>query len=451
MKDYDVIVIGAGSAGYATAIRSAQQKKKVLLIDEDRAGGVCLNYGCIPTKTLLYAAKTYRNARQETRFGISFGDVKVNLDKLHKWRWETSDRLVRGLQLLFRKYGIKQLKGHAEILDNKKVKVNENSYSTDYIVVATGSRPISIKGFEFSSNVWSSKQALEITHIPDTLTVIGGGVIGVEIGSIFAVFGSKVTIVEMMPVILPNFDMETAKIMIRQLKRLGIQVFTSSRAVSYNNGEVTIETPSGLKNIESEKVLVAVGRIPNSSVVKNIGLELIKHAIKTDEYRRTSIDNIFSGGDVIGGKLLAHKAHRDGMIIADVIAGREPKVEFVIPSVVYGICEMVSVGLSEEELTERGIKYKVGKFPFAANGRSLTMESVDGFVKILGEEGTDKIMGIHIIGKGVSELSGEVSLALQQKLRVKDLSECVHAHPTLSEAIMEAAENYYKRAIHILN
>ena len=451
MKQYDVVIIGAGVGGYTAAIRLAQYGKKVALVERDEAGGVCLNKGCIPTKALLHAALLYKLGKSgQTRSGIRFKGAEVDLDKLRDWRYGVSRRLTKGLLFLFRQYGIDFIKGEATIRGRNVIVGDELQLVGDKLILATGSRPYIPPSIKID-DYWTSYEALDIPEIPDSILIVGGGVIGVELATVYALLGSKVTIVEVLDDILSFLDRDLREIKKKELKRKGVKILTSSKLLSYTDKIARVETGDKIEEMFVSKVMISAGRVPNTELPHQMGLKMDGKFVKVKENYETSFKGVFAIGDLIKGPMLAHRAHRDGLRVADVIMGRfEPK-RAIIPSIVYGEVSLVSVGLSEDELIENNISYNKGVFPFAANGRSLTMESVEGFCKILGNRDTGEIYGIHIAGAGVEELSGEITLAMNNGLTVKDLKDTVHAHPTLSEAIMEAAEHFYRTAIHIPN
>ncbi len=451
MKKYDVLVIGAGVAGYTAAIKLAQNGKKVGIVEKDEAGGVCLNKGCIPTKALLHAASIYRLGNSGiTRSGIEFKGAEVNLEKLRKWRYSISMRLSKGLMFLFRQYGIDFIKGKAEIKDKNVVSVDGNEILGDKIVLATGSRPFVPPSIDIKE-YWTSYDALDIPEIPYSLLIVGGGVIGVELATVYTLLGSKVTIVEVLDDILSFLDKDLRDIKKKELKKMGVRVLTGSKLLSYRDGIARVETGKGIEEISVSKVMISAGRVPNKEIPEKIGLKMDGKFVRVNDNYETNLSGIYAIGDLIKGPMLAHRAHRDGLNVADAILGKLRKRKSFVPSVVYGEISLVSIGLSEDELLEQKIEYQKGVFPLAANGRSLSMENNEGFCKILGNRDTGEIYGIHLAGAGVDELSGEVSLAMNNGLKVEDIADTIHAHPTLSEAIMEAAEHFYRRAIHIPN
>ena len=451
MEKYEILIIGAGVGGYTAAIRLAQYGKKVAIVEKEEAGGVCLNKGCIPTKALLHAASMYKLGNSgSTRSGIEFKGANLNLDKLRKWRYSVSMRLSKGLLFLFKQYGIEFIKGEARVIDKNTIEVDGRTIYGERIILATGSSPFIPSSMNISE-YWTSYEALDVPEIPESLLIVGGGVIGVELATIYTLLGAKVTIVEIMNDILPFMDRDLRQIKRKELKKLGVKILTGSKLISYKDGTAYIDTEEKVEKISVSRIMVASGRIPNTFLADKLGIERDGKYVKVKENYETSLNGVYAIGDLVKGPMLAHRAHFDGIKVADAIMGNFEKGEMFVPSVVYGEISLVSIGFTEDELVDRNVTYQKGHFPLAANGRSLTMESNEGFCKILGDRDTGRIYGIHIAGVGVDELAGEVSLAMNNGLKVEDIARTIHAHPTLGESIMEAAEHFYRRAIHIPN
>ena len=452
-KRFDVIILGAGPAGYVAAIRLAQLGKKVAVVEEARVGGVCLNSGCIPTKALLEVTSIKDRLNKFSGKGIEIKDLSFDLERLLSWKNGVVNKLVKGIEFLFRKNGVELYQGRGVIEESGVVRVGSDMFYSENIVIATGSKPRELPSLPFSnSDIWTSEEALSPASIPEKLLIVGGGVIGVEIGTIYSRLGSEVFIVEMLPEILPDFDHEIRSLVRRNLEKRGIKIYTDSLVENFKNKIAFLKHKEKKIQIRVDKVLVSVGRIPRSDDFRAIGIQVDgKGFVIVDREFRTSIPRVFAVGDVIGGLLLAHKAHREGMDVAEVICGKKITVPRVIPSVVYGSLEIVKCGLTEEEALEKGFKPKIGKFPFSANGRALTAGFNEGFIKVVGDERTERILGIHMLGPGVSELAASACIAIENKLKVKNITQAIHPHPSLSEALMEACENFYKRAIHIPN
>ena len=452
MKLFDAVILGAGPGGYVAAIRLAQLGKKVCVVEKDQVGGVCLNVGCIPTKALLEVTSIIEKVETFKGKGIWVDGFRFEPERMREWKKNVVTRLVKGVEYLFKQNGVELLRGYGELLNERQVKVNGEVIEADSIILATGSSPKTIPGFEFDGvKVLDSTSALEISEIPKHLLIVGAGVIGVEMATIYRRLGSEVTVVEILPQILTGFDTETVSVLKRNLERKGIKFHLSSKLIK-EDGKLFVVKGEEKISIEPDKILIATGRKPNTEAFVNAGVELDERGfVKVDEDFSTNLKSVYAIGDIIPGPQLAHKASREGIMVAEIIASGKPshRTKF-IPSVVYGDPEIVKVGYTEEELKEKGINYKVGKFPFQANGRALTQENVQGFVKILGDE-RDNVLGFHIVGPHASEFVGIGALVLENGLKVEDIAKVVFPHPTLSEAIMECAENYYKKATHIIN
>ncbi len=453
------VVIGGGPGGYVAGIRLAQLGREVLVIEKKKLGGVCLNEGCIPTKALLSATETLYSADKFRQAGIEFSDLRVNLQKLGEWKNSVVNRLVKGVEFLFKANGVEFLHAKAVFTSGKILRTDtgEEIYFQNAII-ATGSSPLEIPGFKFGEGVISSSEALEIKEIPERLLIIGGGVIGLEIATIYSRLGSKVYVIELMDQILPGIDLDLVKVVEKNLKKSGIEIYTSSRAIGYTGTgpyRVKVLIGGSEKIFEADKILLSVGRKPNSD---GLGLERVgnitdeKGFIKTDRSMRTPVPGIYAIGDIRGMPMLAHKAHREGVIAAENIAGEDTEFDNrVIPAVVYTSPEIATVGLSEFEARERGYKVKIGRFPLAANGRAIGMMEYDGFVKIIVDEETDSVIGAGIVAPHAGELIGELALAMELEATAYDIGYTIHPHPTISEAIMEAAEFVHNKAIHIVN
>lgn len=463
--DYDVIIIGAGPGGYVSAIRLGQLGKKVLIVEKKYLGGVCLNEGCLPTKALIHATHLREKlgyARRE--MGLIINDEIYDIEKLKSWKVKVVERLRKGIETLFRNYSIDYVMGEGNLLDKNSVEVSfqdgRKIFKADFIIVATGSRPFLLPGFEPDEKlVWTSTQAISLPKIPSKLIILGAGAIGLEFAYVYKNLGSEVEIYEMMPQILPGTDMEMAEELRKILSRKGIKIFLNAKAIGLEKRKDSVELILEIDGKEERKrgdaLLVAIGRIPVIDRIKfkEIGLEVNeKGYIATDNQMRTSVPNIFAIGDVTGPPFLAHRASKQGIVAAEVIAGIDSRFEpKVIPNVVYTEPQLASLGISEEEAREKGIEYSVGKFPFIANGKAVSSGETMGLVKIIGETNTKKILGFHILGPEASSLIGEGLLAMEMECDIHKLAESMHPHPSLCEAIMEAGENFFKKAIHIVN
>lgn len=458
----DVVVLGSGPAGYVCAIRLAQLGKKVTIIDRDELGGVCLNRGCIPSKALIYAGSLVEKMKHADEIGIEVGSVKVNLPKLMKWKDSVVKKLTGGVGGLLKANGATVLAGDAKFTGPKSLEVKSGKETTtvtfNQIVIATGSRPFSIPGVTVDNkDVLDSTGALLLTSVPKTMLCIGGGYIGLELGTFYAKVGTQVTVVEAGPNLLGSVDPDLVKVVAKGLDKRGVTVKTGTAVKSVkkegSNVKVVVESGGKSETITVEKVLVTIGRVPNSD---GIGLE--KTGVKLDSKgfilvnaaRQTNVPHIYAIGDIAGQPLLAHKGSKEGIVAAEAIAGMKTTYDVIgMPAVIFTDPEIATVGLSEAEAKAKGIQTQVGVFPFAANGRALSVAESDGFVKIVGDAKTGRLLGVHIVGVEASNLIAEATLAIEMGAQVEDLALTVHAHPTLPETLMEAAEATLGHAIHI--
>ncbi len=462
MDAYDLIVIGTGPGGYHAAIRAAQLGLKVLAIEKGEVGGVCLNVGCIPTKALLHVAHVLEAGAKAAEFGLVLEKKALDLEKLAGWRDRVVKKLTGGVEFLFKGNGVALKRGEARLLSPREVAVGDERFRARHVVLATGSRPVELPAFPFDeARVVSSTGALRVeAGIPKRLLVVGGGAIGLEFASIYRALGAEVTVVELMDRILPGADREAVTQLARALKKRGIALKTGTQAQGFEEKEdglhVTLADAEG-KETEAlvvDRILVAVGRRPNH---EGLGLEAVgvrtdaRGFVPVDERMRTQVPGLYAIGDLVGPPLLAHKAMKQGVVAAEVAAGKKSAFDQQIPSVVYTHPEFASVGLSEEAAKARGLEVRVGRFPFTANGRALTLQETAGLVKVITEAESGVLLGVHAVGPGASELIPEAALALEMGALGADLELTVHPHPTLSESLMEAAANLEKAAIHILN
>ena len=464
-NNFDVIVIGGGPGGYVCAIRAAQLGLKTACVESrGTLGGTCLNVGCIPSKSLLNMSESYHKAHKEFQSqGIEFSDLKLNLDKMMSSKNKSVQTLTKGIEFLFKKNKVTYLKGKGVLFSENDVVVYEGEKKTSYksknIVLATGSAPSSLPGIEIDEqNIVSSTGALEFKEVPKNFAVIGGGVIGLEMGSVWSRLGSNVTVLEYLDHITPGMDKEVSSEFLKILTKQGIKFKLSSKVTAVTNKgnqvEVSFENnqTSQKEAMLVDKVLVAVGRKPYTE-----GLNLNKLGIKKDpqgrievnEKLQSSIKNIYAIGDIIKGPMLAHKAEEEGIAVAEIIAGQAGHVNYnTIPNVIYTSPEVAVIGKTEEELKKENINYKVGKFPFLANSRAKVNNEPDGFVKILAESKTDRVLGVHMIGPHTGDLIAEMALAMEFGASAEDIARTCHAHPTYTEAVKEAALAIDKRAIH---
>jgi dihydrolipoamide dehydrogenase len=461
--DIDTLVIGAGPGGYVAAIRAAQLGQKVLIVDKSEVGGVCLNRGCIPSKALISAAHQYEAAQHGEAFGISAENVKVDFAKTQAFKNSVVKKLTGGVAGLLKGNKVEVFNGECMFISDTEARCFNDHESPRYrfknCIIATGSRPIELKPFPFGGRILSSTEALELPEIPKSMIVIGGGYIGAELGQMYSKFGTKVTIIEGMDSVLPGFDKDMTRLVAKNMAKTGIEIVTNAKAESavQNDKEVTVKYSVGgeSKEITAEYLLVTVGRRPNTDGelgLDLIGLELDERGlIKVDHQGRTNIPNIFAIGDVVPGLALAHKASYEGKIAAEAIAGHKSVVDYkVIPAVVFTDPECSSVGLTEKEAKDKGYKVKSGKFPFAGNGRALSLNNAEGFIKIVANDENNLVLGAQIVGIEASNLIAELGLAIEMGATLEDIALTIHAHPTLGEIVMEAAELVEGHPIHVL-
>ena len=459
MTNYDVIVIGSGPGGYVSAIRCAQLGLKTAIVEgRDTLGGTCLNVGCIPSKALLHASHSYHEATHNfDKMGLIINNPKIDFDKMQNYKNDVISQNTKGIEFLLKKNKISWLKGWAKIVNKNQVTVGENTYDTKNIVIASGSEPSTIPNVEIDENrIVNSTGALSLSKIPKSMIVIGAGVIGLEMGSIYSRLGTDVTVIEYMDHITPGMDLEISKNFQRTLKKQGLKFIMGAAVKSANStktkANVIYKKADAEIKIEAEIVLVSTGRRPftNGLNFLEIGGELTERGqIKTNNKWQTSVEGIYAIGDAIAGPMLAHKAEDEGMAVAEVIAGKHGHVNYdVIPGVIYTTPEVANVGKTEEELKDAGIDYKVGKFSFMGNGRAKAVFQGEGFVKLLADATTDRILGCHLIGPAAGDLIHEICVAMEFGASSQDIAMTCHAHPTFSEAIREAALACGSGAIH---
>ncbi len=458
MEEFDVAIIGSGSAGYVSAIRAADLGKKVLVIEHREVGGTCLNRGCIPTKALLKVAEVYETAKNSKTFGITVENVSYDPEAIQRRKQAVVKRLVSGIEFLFKSRKITVKKGTGKILDEHTVEISTGeTVKAKDIVIATGSEPAMIPVFKIDhKNVLTSDDALNLTKLPKDILIVGAGAIGTEFATFLSAFGVKVTVVEMMPQVVPTLkDKKLAGMIQRLLEKRGVKILTGTKIENdevAKDGEVVSTLSSG-EEIHTEKVLVSIGRKLNSDGIglENVGVKTERGRILIDEYLRTNVPNIYAIGDVTGGLLLAHKAMKEGETAAEVIAGLDRKMDYrVVPWAIFTTPEIAAVGLTEEEAKEKGIEVKTGEFPFTANGKAVSMNAVDGEVKVVAKKDTGEIIGAQIIGPEASVMIAELALAVEKKLTLRDVADTIHTHPTLAEATMEAAKDALGEVIHMV-
>lgn len=459
MTNYDVIVIGSGPGGYVCAIRCAQLGLKTAIVEgRDTLGGTCLNVGCIPSKALLHASHSYHEATHNfEKMGLIINSPKIDFKKMQDYKNDVIAQNTKGIEFLLKKNKIDWLKGWAKLSAQKQVIIDEDVYDAKNIVIATGSEASSIPNVEIDeSRIVTSTGALSLSKIPKSMVVIGAGVIGLEMGSIYSRLGTEVTVIEYLDHITPGMDLEISKNFQRTLKKQGLKFIMGAAvqsAISTKSKATVVYKKSDVETkIETDIVLVSTGRKPfiDGLNFKEIGGELTHTGqIKTDNKWKTSIDGIYAIGDAITGPMLAHKAEDEGMAVAEVLSGKHGHVNYnVIPGVIYTTPEVANVGKTEEELKEAGIAYKVGKFSFMGNGRAKAVFQGEGFVKLLADEATDRILGCHLIGPAAGDLIHEICVAMEFGASAQDIAMTCHAHPTFSEAMREAALACGDGAIH---
>jgi dihydrolipoamide dehydrogenase len=461
-RSADVVVIGAGPGGYVAAIRLAQLGRQVLVIDRERIGGVCLNWGCIPSKAMITASSLVENVKGAEVMGISVDGLKIDMGKMKEWKDGIVKRLTGGIGELFKRNGIETVAGDASFVDAGTLKVTTSkgalTVKAKQVLIATGASVVQLPDMEIDGKrVLSAKEALDLTEVPKRLLVVGGGIVGCEIGTYLRKLGSEVTIVELADGLLSGVDPDLVKVVQRGMKKRRMTVHTGSKvtATKEKDGalEATIQTPKGEKTVVADKVLLAVGFRPNTPT-----LALASAGVKTDErghvlvddQLRTSNEAIFAIGDVIGPPYLAHKASKEGMVAAEVMAGHDVTLDVkAMPSAIFTDPEIATVGLTEAEAKEQGYEVTVGSFPYAANGRALSTNHTDGLTRFVADAKDGTLLGVHIVGYDASDIISEAALAIEMGATAADIGLTVHPHPTLSETLMEAAHVVEGHAIHI--
>jgi dihydrolipoamide dehydrogenase len=464
MESFDVVVIGGGPGGYVCAIRAAQLGNKTACIESrGTLGGTCLNVGCIPSKALLHSSDLYKKANTEFKnIGINTGPLSVDLGKMMDHKNKSVAGLTKGIEFLFKKNKVTYFKGHGafeakNILSVTSQDGSEVKISAKNIIIATGSSVASLPNISIDEKtVVSSTGALSLTTIPKKMVVIGAGYIGLEMGSVWLRLGSDVEVVEYLDHITPGMDKEVSSEFLKILKKQGMKFHLSAKVTSVinkgSNATVQFEKDGNKNEINADIVLMSVGRKPNTHGLKldKAGVEMDdKGRVKTDKHYKTNVNGIYAIGDVIAGPMLAHKAEEEGIAVAEMISGKYGHVNYdVIPGVVYTSPEVATIGKTEEQLKSEKVDYNIGKFPFMANSRAKINDEADGFVKILADKKTDKVLGVHMIGPDVGNMIGELALAMEFGASAEDIARTCHAHPTLTEAIKEAALAVDKRPIH---
>jgi dihydrolipoamide dehydrogenase len=456
--DYQVLVIGSGPGGYHAAIRAAQLGLKVACVEETYVGGVCLNVGCIPTKALLHVAEDLREAKHARDFGVDFGEPKIDLTRVEAWKTGVVNKLTGGVRSLLKSNKVDLIEGRAVFKDAHTVQVGERSVSAEKIIVATGSEPIQIPGFETDGEtIVDSTGALLVAEVPKRFLAIGGSAIGLEFSDIYHALGSEVTVVELMDEIVPTADRDAARELRRSFDKRGVKILTNTKALSQRRTDdgiqVTLEREGEQETLTVDKILVAVGRKPRGTGLglEELGVSVERGFIPTNAQMQTNVPHIYAIGDVSKPPLLAHKAMKEGLVAAEHAAGKPAAYDTIVPAVVYTSPELASVGMTEQEAKDAGHRVRVGTFPLAASGRALTLGVSEGLVKVIGDEETDLLLGFHMVGPAAGDMVAEAALAIEMGATLEDISLTQHAHPTIAESFMEAAEAAHGLAIHVAN
>jgi len=461
MKDYDLIIIGSGPGGYVSAVKAAQLGLRTLCVEKEELGGVCLNWGCIPTKAIIKSVDLINDLKDTNRYGIKVDRLSFDFSDIIRRSRIVAKKISKGVEYLFKKYGVSVEKGWGKIFDSNTVEIDSNGYSKKItgknILIATGARPVLLPGVKISNRVLTSKEALILNELPESITIIGSGAIGTEFAYIFSSLGSKVNLIELLPQVLPAVDEDVSTELSKALKKHGVKIYTSTKVKNIlenkDSVEVEISNQNGTEILKSAYALISIGVIGNTGNLglKNLGIETEKGFIKVSKSFKTNIDNIYAIGDVIGQPALAHVASKEGLYVVEKIAGKEHAlVNYrAIPYAVYTKPQVAGVGLTEKEAKDSAVDYNVGIFPFSANGKCTASGDIYGFVKVLFNKKDDTILGAHIVGHEASELVHIFIDAIENKLKYKDMKKSVFAHPTASEAIHEAILSAYNEQIHI--
>jgi dihydrolipoamide dehydrogenase len=463
----DVIVIGGGPGGYGCAIRLGQLKQKVICVEKEEVGGVCLNWGCVPSKALIAASHTYEKVKDGASMGLLADNVRIDVNKMQDWKGGIVKKLTGGVRGLLRGNGAELLMGVARVTGPRTVEVKtlegatETLEATKAIVVATGSSTIELPTFKFDGKqIIGAREAVSLREVPKRMLVIGGGVIGLELGCVYQKLGSEITVVEMTPSLLPGVDPECTAVVEKRFVKHGGKVMKSAKAGGYERGKdgslaVRVELEGGkFETVVVDTVLVAVGMRPNGAGLglEEIGVKVERGFVPADMSGRTNVPNVYSIGDVSGMPMLAHKATKEGEVIAEIISGHKAAKDWVaIPAAIFTDPEIATAGLTEEQAKQKGVDVRVGKFPFSALGRAMAVNETDGFFKIVSDKKTHEVIGVHIVGAEASDLISEGALALEMHAFLEDIGLTIHPHPTLGEGFMEAAMNGLGHAIHVMN
>jgi dihydrolipoamide dehydrogenase len=456
----EAVVLGSGPGGYVAAIRLGQLGRETVLVERENLGGVCLNIGCIPSKALIRVAKLKKRLEAAKQIGLEVSGVKIDFVKVQSWKQSVVDRLTSGVEYLCKGNNVKIIKGVGAFKGPNQIEIKTatgtETIETKNIVLATGSRPFELPSFKFDgTHIITSTEVLALQEIPKNLVVVGGGVTGLEMGTMYAQLGSKVTVIEMLEQLLPGTEIDLVRIVERSLRKLGVEYHVKSKANEYRDGKVHATLEDGKEStFDADKVLVTVGRRPNSDQIglETTGVKTDSHGfIQVDKKMQTNVPGIYAIGDVVGPPMLAHKASKEGTVAAENVAGMNSEADFrAIAGIIFTDPEIATVGLTEAQAKEKGYDPIVGKFPFTALGRALLAGETEGFVKIVADKGSDLVLGVHIVGADASDMISEAALAIEMGATLEDIAFTIHPHPTLPESIMEAAEAGKGKAIHIL-
>lgn len=464
----DVVVIGGGPGGYPCAIRLGQLKQKVICVEKEEVGGVCLNWGCVPSKALISASHTYEKVKDGgPQMGILTNDVKVDVVKMQEWKGGIVKKLTGGVRGLFKGNGVELVMGTARVTGPRTVEVKtaeggtETITATKAVVIATGSSTIEIPSFKFDGKqIIGAKEAVSLKEVPKRLLVIGGGVIGLELGTVYQKFGAELTVVEATPSLLPGTDPELTAVVEKKLIKHGAKILKNTKAMGFEKAadgslQVKVDLGEGKHDtLVADVVLVAVGMRPNGANLglEEIGVKVERGFVPTNHIGETAVPGVYAIGDVSGHPMLAHKATKEGEVVAEVIAGHKAAKDWVaIPAAIFTDPEIAIAGLTEAQAKEKGIDVRVGKFPFAALGRAMAVQETDGFFKVVANKKTNELLGVHIVGAEASNLISEGALALEMHAFLEDMGLTIHPHPTLGEGMMEAAQHGLGHAIHVMN
>lgn len=460
--NYNIIIIGSGPGGYVAAIRASQLGLKVAVVERAELGGICLNWGCIPTKSLLKSAQVYEYAKHAENYGIEISEAKPNFTKIIERSREVSAKMNKGVEYLFKKNNITHIQGFGKLVGNKTVEVTfegkKENFTAEHIILATGSRSRELPNLkQDGKHIVGYREALTLQKQPESMIVVGSGAIGTELAYFYNAIGTKVTLVEYMPNIVPIEDKDVSSQLGRSLKKLKIKVMTKSSVekveLKNNRCIATINSKGKELQVEADIVLSAVGIVPNleNIGIEDLGIELEKGKIKVDDFYKTNVEGIYAIGDIVHGPALAHVASAEGICCVEKIVGKNPDaIDYTnIPGATYTTPEVASVGLTEDAAIKEGYELKVGKFPFRASGKAASAGNQDGFVKLIFDAKTDLILGAHMVGLNVTEMIAEIVLAKKMGTKGHEIINTIHPHPTMSEAIMEAAADAYDEVIHI--